>query len=133
MIGIDTNVLVRYLVNDDENQAEVAATLIDSYEGQQNSIYINNIVICELVWVLSKGYKYSKESIGPLLREILSTTEFSFYDARLLLLCLFEYEKSKSDFADILISKLNNKAGCSTTYTFDQKASTLANFSNLIK
>lgn len=128
MIGIDTNILVRYLTEDDPIQSVKATELIKKYFGQENSIFINNIVICELIWVLEKGYKYSKEQIIMVLKEILSTVEFSFENQQILWLSILDYETHKADFSDILIGKLNIFSGCNYTITFDKAASQLTMF-----
>ena len=121
MIGIDTNVLVRYLVRDDEHQHKQADALITHYITNSRKIFINNIVICELIWVLgSKGYKYSRLQISDLLKELLSTVEFEFEEHHLLWLSFLEYKNSTADFSDILISKINTQHNCRTTYSFDK-------------
>lgn len=132
MIGIDTNVLVRYLTQDDKVQSEKAAKLINKYVGKDNAIFINNIVICELIWVLERGYKYSKAQVITVLKEILTTMEFSFENHKNLWISALEYEKSTADFSDILIGKLNESNDCSKTHTFDTKAAMLATF-NIIE
>ncbi len=132
MIGIDTNVLVRYLTQDDEKQAtivNIVNKVISQYENQAQSIFINNIVICELIWVLERGYKYSKKEITDAVRAILSTTEFVFEQPETLWLSLNDYEKYNADFSDILLGKINKVYGCISTITFDNKAVTLKEFS----
>ena len=128
MIAIDTNVLVRYLTNDDEIQSYKASQLLSSQAGSNNSIFINNIVICELIWVLERGYKYSKQQVTSAIKEILATVEFSFENHKILWTSIIEYEKSKADFSDILIGKLNISKNCTCTFTFDIDASTLSTF-----
>ena len=64
MIGIDTNILVRYLTKDDIEQAITASNLLEQYSGDESSVYINNIVLCEVIWVLESGYKYPKYLAG---------------------------------------------------------------------
>lgn len=121
MIGIDTNILVRYLTNDDEEQCKIVANLLKQHAGRKSGIYINNIVLCELIWVLETGYKYSREIITNAIKMLLQTIEFSFDHHELLVLAIMEYEKStKIDFADILISLSNKKNGCKITYSFDK-------------
>ena len=128
MVGIDTNVLVRYFTIDDDAQAEKAAKFFDYYSGKKASIFINNIVICELIWVLIRLYKYNKSEVVDLVKVILSTVEFAFEDHNFLLKCLQNYEESEADFADILIGNMNLKYACKTTYTFDKKATKLEFF-----
>jgi predicted nucleic-acid-binding protein len=131
MIGIDTNILVRYLTEDDIDQADLANKLISRYVNCERSIFINNIVICELIWVLERGYKYRKEQIVALIKEILSTIEFNFENHEILWLTLKVYEKSSADFSDISIGKTNAYLGCHTTYSFDSKAYSLEEFNLL--
>ncbi len=120
MIGLDTNVLVRYLTQDDKEQA-----------GKFQSLFINNVVLCELVWVLSRGYKYKKENITYVLRHIFSTKEFAFEKGSILWEALDEYEHNALDFSDALISRINHNNKCETSYTFDKSANLTKQFSLL--
>ena len=131
MIGIDTNVLVRYLTQDDEKQSIISTRLINTYENNAESLFISNIVLCELIWVLERGYKYSKKEIVNVMRGILSTIEFAFEYHEALLLSLSDYEKYSADFSDILLGKINQLYGCEHTITFDTKASSLKEFKSL--
>jgi predicted nucleic-acid-binding protein len=114
MIGIDTNILVRHLTQDDAAQAQIAEQIFEDCANTNNSLFINNIVICELIWVLERGYKYSKEEIGQVIKQILSTEN--------------QYIQNKLDFSDALIGEINKEAGCSKTLTFDQAAATVDYF-----
>ena len=129
MIGIDTNVLARYLIEDDEKQTQKAVELIDKYSGDNAAIFINNIVICELVWVLKRGYNYPKPQLVKLLKEIITTIEFCVEDSKVLWESISEYENSSVDFSDILIGNFNVARGCIHSFTFDKKASNLESFS----
>ena len=131
MIAVDTNILVRYITNDDKEQALLATTLLDSYIGKEKSIFINNIVLCELVWVLVRGYKYQKEDIIKTLKLLLSSIEFEFENHELAFLAVIEYEKAEADFSDILIGLLYHYRNCKVTYSFDQKALKLKYFKKL--
>ena len=121
MIAVDTNILVRYITSDDEEQSLMAENLLDKYEGQEKSILINNIVLCELIWVLSRGYKYSKVEIVETLKLLLSSLEFVFENYELAFLAVDEYEIGGADFSDILIGIINDHIGCKT-FTFDHQA-----------
>jgi len=132
MLGIDTNVLVRYFTKDDDIQTKLAEKLLDKYSGEAGSIFINNIVICELIWVLNRLYKYNKVQIIILLREILCTIEFSFENQSLLTRSVLDYEDSDVDFADILIGNINLNNNCTTTFTFDKTASDLKSFEKIV-
>ena len=122
MIGIDTNVLVRYLVQDDEKQA-AAATKIFNRVSDTNPAFINNIVMCEMVWVLSRAYKYQKKIIVEVIEQLLTTSGIEFENAEIIRKALRRYSKGKGDFADFMIAETNNSNGASTTYTFDRRAS----------
>mgnify|MGYP002712613153 CR=1 FL=1 len=132
MIGVNTNILVRYLTQDDEKQANIVNRFIAQYEHQTGSIFINNIVICELIWVLERGYKYSKKEIISVVRIILSTAEFTFEQAEILWLSLNDYEKYNADFSDILLGIINKISGCDSTISFDSEALNLKEFNDPI-
>lgn len=131
MIGVDTNILVRYFTQDDPQQSQIAEILFDQYLNKPQSIFINNIVICELIWVLDSGYNYSKAQITKTIMQILSTKEFAFEHHSLLWLSLELYESGNIDFSDALISQLNKSHQCITTYTFDKQAIKLEGFADL--
>lgn len=122
MIGIDTNILVRYLTQDDTAQAQIVEQIFNKYASSSNSIFINNIVICELIWVLERGYKYNREDISSVIKQILLTEEFAFENNELLWIALSCYSINKLDFSDALIGEINKKHGCTKTFTFDQVA-----------
>ena len=122
MIAIDTNILVKYITQDDLQQAEAAENLLAIYNNNPQSIFINNIVLCEFIWVLEKGYKYTQQQISSTIRIILSTEEFAFEYHNVLWLALEEYELKNTDFSDSLISKLNYNLGYKQTFSFDKSA-----------
>ena len=122
MIAIDTNILVRYITQDDLVQAEAAEKLLATYNSKSQSIFINNIILCEFVWVLEKGYNYSQQQISSAIRIILSTEEFAFERHNILWLALEDYELRNTDFSDSLISKLNYNLGYKQTFSFDKAA-----------
>lgn len=131
MIGIDTNILICYVTGDDEAQSKKVDMLLDQYIGKSASVFVNNIVICELICVLEKGYKYHKNQIVTVLKEMAVTLEFCFEDHQTLWLSIIEYEKSTADFSDILIGNINIVKGCAENFTFDLNASSLSMFSLL--
>lgn len=131
MIALDTNILIRYLTQDDEIQAEVVNKYIETLIRDDEQFLINNIVVCEVVWVLERCYHYKREQIALALRGIFSATEFVFEDPEVLWLSLEDYEIDKIDFSDSLIGNINRKLGCTHTITFDKRASKLATFKEL--
>jgi len=133
LIGIDTNVLVRYITADDAEQAAIASKYLDQNCTQEQPGYINRIVQCELVWVLDKAYRYSSEQIAVALESIFRTRQFFIEDYEAALAALRQYRLGKADYADALIGYSNKSAGCSVTATFDRKAAKLAVFEEVVE
>lgn len=130
MIGLDTNILVRYLTQDDAKQAQLVNVFMQKHS-KTEIMFINNVVICELIWVLERGYKYEKAQIIDIIKVILSIETFSFEQSDVLWMTLDVFEKSNIDFSDALVGELNKLHACVTTYTFDIKASKISSFSLL--
>ncbi len=128
MIAIDTNILIRHLTQDDLEQAKIVEQIFDIYADSPNSIFINNIVMCELIWVLERGYKYKRAEIAEVIKQILSTEEFSFENRKLLWLALGQYNSNQLDFADALMGEVNKEFGRTKTITFDQTPRKAHNF-----
>ncbi len=128
MRALDTNVLVRYLTQDDPIQSAAAASYIQEYCTREHPGYINRIVMCELVWVLEGAYGYEKTQIADVLEKILQTGELIVEDSDAVWQSLDGYRKGKADFADLLLGRLNKSSGCHITATFDKKAGKLEYF-----
>ena len=131
MVGIDTNVLVRHLVQDDIAQAGLARELIEEKCGSDDPGHIALIVLCELVWVLRGAYEYQRSEIGRALKQILLTDCFDVEDHALAWNALDDYAATGADYADCIIARLNARRGSRTTWTFDRKAAKLDGFSLL--
>ncbi|MFQ3168802.1 MAG: putative nucleic-acid-binding protein [Limisphaerales bacterium] len=119
MIGLDTNVLIRYLVQDDPRQAKMATKLIEGKCSKQSPGRISLVVMCELVWVLLGAYRYPKKSVVAALGQLLITAELEVENEEVARLSLDAYRNGAADFADYVIGFSNKKAGCDVTYTFD--------------
>jgi predicted nucleic-acid-binding protein len=132
MIGIDTNVIVRYIVQDDEPQAKAATKLIEQTCSPDNPGYINHIVLCETVWVLRKNYKVGKAEICRIIEQIMRTDRLVVEDIQLVWRALQEFKSSKADFADCLLGQKNLAAGCRYTATLDDAASQTRGYKLLI-
>jgi len=118
MIGLDTNVLVRYLTKDDEAQWRQAVEIIN----HADSCFISDIVLCELVWVLrGKCYQYSRKEILDTLELILQSNKFEFANRTVIFQAIKLTRLGKADFADYLIGAVNHNNECSETVTFDRK------------
>lgn len=129
MIGIDTNVLVRYLAQDDPKQTESATRLIEKKCSDSNPAFINHIVLCETIWVLERLYDVKKNLMTEILGKILNTEQFEIYKIEIVWRAFQEYKKNnKVDFADCLISQINLENGCMETATFDKAASRTAGY-----
>ncbi len=119
MIGLDTNMLVRYLTQDEPEQAKKAMSEIEKGLSQGQMFFIADIVVCELVWVLETAYRYERKEIARVLDRILRTKQFQFESKDLLWQSLADYKQKRGDFSDYLIGLAGQKAGCKETITFD--------------
>jgi predicted nucleic-acid-binding protein len=122
MTGIDTNVLVRYLVQDDPDQSRKAARFIANECSSDDPALINRIVLCELVWVLESAYGYTREKVIFALEKVLRTAQFTIEDHQEAWSSFRAYQDG-ADFADAFIGAINRRLGCEHTVTFDRKAS----------
>lgn len=122
MIGIDTNVLVRYVLQDDAKQSHQATRFVEQECSIDSPGFINGVVLCEFVWVLETAYEYQREDIAKLLTMILRTRQFHVYQADIIWQSLNSYQKGLADFADNYIANLNHQNNCTYTVSFDKKA-----------
>ncbi|MEE8057330.1 MAG: type II toxin-antitoxin system VapC family toxin [Pseudomonadales bacterium] len=122
MRGIDTNVLVRYLVQDDPKQSKKASKFIDEYCTLDAPCFIGHIVLCELVWVLESNYGQTRNEITLIIEHLLQVGELEVMDQEVVWKALNDYKTSNVDFPDHLIGRVNESRGCEFTVTFDKKA-----------
>ena len=128
MLGIDTNILVRFLVQDDETQFEKARKLIKREVAAGRRVFVNQLVLMETEWVLRSRYSVSKHQIIEAISGLLDATDVQFEDEPAIEEAIFIWKESIADFADCLIGAKNRRLGCRATATFDLKASKLPNF-----
>ncbi len=128
MRGLDTNVLVRHLVQDDPGQSKKASQFITRECSRESPCLLNRIVLCELVWVLESAYGYPKEIIATVLERILRTSQFVIEGRQAAWAALNKYQKGGADFADYLLATVNCELGCAHTVTLDKKAGREAGF-----
>ena len=121
MIGLDTNVLVRYIMQDDPGQSSRATAIVESLEGV-GSAYITLVSMVELVWVLTASFELTHAQVSQALDGILRTKQFKIENADQVIRALRVFKFGKSGFADCLIERSANSAGCDKTVTFDVKA-----------
>jgi predicted nucleic-acid-binding protein len=128
VIGLDTNLLVRLLVRDDPAQAQRARAFVEAHSSPEDPAWVSQVVLCELVWVLTAGYGYRRAEVADVLQALLSTGSLLVEEASLVSRAVAEYRRGAADFADCLLARLNRARGCSTTGTFDRKAARLEGF-----
>ena len=128
MLGLDTNVLVRFLVQDDAQQFERARRLINREVGQVEPVLISLLVLLETEWVLRSRYALPKTDILGVFSSLLETAELVFEDETAVEEALFIWRDSPAQFADCLINARHRQLGCRATATFDSKAAKLAGF-----
>jgi len=125
MIGLDTNVLVRYIMQDDPKQSIKATTLIESLDADHLG-FISVISILELYWVLTSCYGLTNHQVKQALDVLLRTKQIIVDRADQVLRALRIFEAGKADFADCLIERTAASAGCEQIFTFDVNASKYA-------
>ncbi len=131
MIGLDTNVLVRWIAQDDEMQCSKIKQLFGEYKARAETFYINEVVLCETLWVLQSVFSYQKEDLILLLNSLLNNADLVIENESLVSAALSLYEKHRAGFADCLISVKNAAAECQTTLSFDKAASNLPTMTRL--
>jgi predicted nucleic-acid-binding protein len=128
MIGLDTNILLRYLVKDDLVQWERATRFISTRCTIENPGFIDRIALCEMVWVLTRGHGYGRTDIVRVIGRLLASPELLLEDEELVRDALQSYERSGIDLSDALMAKVNLAHGCEATATFDRKAAKIDGF-----
>jgi predicted nucleic-acid-binding protein len=125
--GLDTNVLIRLLLADDPEQtARGRAFVADRSAGEP--LFINRIVICELVWTLRRGFRFDRGQIAAVVDRMLKSRALEIEDYDALGFALYLYHTSGADLADCLLGVTNGLLGCERTATFDRKAAELDEF-----
>ena len=122
MKGVDTNVLVRYLVRDDPAMAERAEEFLEGECLPHDPCMVNRIVLAEMAWVLRRTYRYERDEIATALDMIMRTDRFVVENEAASMTALDSYRDGSADFADRLIAETNVVLGCSETATFDRAA-----------
>jgi len=120
MKGLDTNVLVRYLTQDDQRQSRLAASEIEGAAKRDEKLLIRPLVLCELVWVLESAYGFGKAEIVRVLDLMMRTAQFEISEKETLWQALDEYHRGKGDFSDYYLGIANEDDGAEITLTFDK-------------
>lgn len=120
MRAVDTNILVRLVVEDDKLQTKRVVRLISDVIENDGRLFVSDIVLCEFVWVLRGCYDIKKTDIIDTLRNFLRARHLQFTDENIILRALMAYDRGKGDFSDYLIFQHADDAGCSQLITFDK-------------
>lgn len=125
MFGIDTNVLVRFLLNDDPEQGAHVKKLIEEALATGQPVAVGLLVILETEWVLRSCAKIDKKAVITTLRMLLESRDLQIEHEDCLEHALYLYENNNADFADCLIATGYKRTGCSAMFTFDRKAAAI--------
>jgi predicted nucleic-acid-binding protein len=125
MIALDTNVLVRFLTQDDPDQGRMASDLIGGLT-EQNPGFVVREVLVELVWVLERSYRYERSEIARVLEGFLLASELEIEEGDSVGAVLQLYETKGFGFSDLMIRQAARRSGAATLKTFDRKAARLA-------
>lgn len=121
MIAVDTNVLVRLFVNDDVAQAAKARALFDAHADKDDSLWIADIVLAELVWALDRSYGRPRNDIVAVLRALAGNATVQLESAAAMAQATTLYERGPADFVDCLLAIKAQLSGCESLRSFDRK------------
>jgi predicted nucleic-acid-binding protein len=130
LIGIDTNVLIRWNVDEESNPAQ-SESARQAITGRGERVYINAVVLAESVWVMSNAYRVDRTEQRAFVRVLLDHPQIVLSDREVVMRALNAFESGGPGLADYLIGELNAAAGCRTTLTFDKAAGKTLHFTQL--
>lgn len=123
MIGLDTNVVIRYLVQDEPKQSAIATHLIEKAVADGEILWICQVTLCEIAWVLERCYSLAKSDLIQVIKQLLQTHQMRIEQDDIVWQALRDFEHlAGTDFSDCLIGRQNAFNECSFTYTFDKNA-----------
>ncbi len=128
MIGLDTNVVVRYLAQDDPKQSAAATRLFERALTQDSPGFVSAIVLCEVAWVLAECYGADRARIRGALEGLLGAKQIAVEAPDAVRKALRAWGESAADFADALIGEVASAHGAAKTVTFDRAAAKLPGF-----
>jgi predicted nucleic-acid-binding protein len=128
MIGLDTNILVRYLTQDDPVQSAKATEILERRLTPKNPGFVSVVVMVETVWVLDRAYGLAVQEIAATVERLLQVEVLMIEDEQEVFTAMVALKQGRASFADGLIAELGARAGCTRTLTFDQKAGRLPSF-----
>jgi predicted nucleic-acid-binding protein len=128
MIGLDTNVLVRYFAQDDPVQSLKASEIMELRLTENEPGFVSVMTMVEMVWVLSSIYELSDQEVASAVERMLQADTLFIQNEQEVFTATVALKAGRGSFADALIGALGTWAGCASTLTFDRKASRLGNF-----
>jgi predicted nucleic-acid-binding protein len=128
MIGLDTNILVRYLAQDDPVQSPRATEIIERRLSEEDPGFISVVTIVEAAWVLDRAYGLAAAEVAAAIEHILQADVLIVENEQEVFAAMTALRDGSGSFADALIAALGTRAGCARTLTFDRKALRLPGF-----
>jgi predicted nucleic-acid-binding protein len=128
MIGIDTNVLLRLLVRDDDGQVRAAERFIATHCTPDDPGFVSLVVVVETAWALRRFYLYDRSQIATALESLLNVAELEIESAAEVRSAVADFATSAAGFVDCLVARTNVSVGCDYTVTFDRKVAKLKGF-----
>lgn len=128
MIGLDTNILIRYLTQDDPVQSAKATEILERRLTPKNPGFVSVVAMVEIVWVLDRAYGLTALEIATSVERLLQVEVLAIENEQQVFTAMVAVKQGRGSFADALIVELGACAGCTRTLTFDQKALRLPSF-----
>jgi predicted nucleic-acid-binding protein len=128
MIGLDTNVLIRYLTYDDPIQSAKATEIIERRLTPKNPGFVSIVAMVETVWVLDRAYSLTAQEISTAVERLLQVEVLAIENEQQVFTAMVALKQGRGSFSDALIAQLGVRAGCARTLTFDRKALRLPGF-----
>lgn len=128
MIGLDTNVVIRYVTQDDPRQSAAATRLFERSLSVDNPGFVSLVTVCEIAWVLAECYRADRDRIRAVIEGLLASKQILVQSAELVWKALRAWQGSPADFSDALIGELAVAEGAKKTVTFDKAAAKLDAF-----
>jgi predicted nucleic-acid-binding protein len=128
MIGLDTNILVRYLTQDDPVQSAKAADILERRLTDKNLGFVSVVAMVETVWVLDRAYFLTAQEIATAIERLLQVEVLAIENEQEVFTAMVALKQGRGSFADALIAELGARVGCTRTLTFDRKATRIPGF-----
>lgn len=128
MIGLDTNILIRYLTQDDPRQSAKAREILEHRLTPKNPGFVSVVAMVETVWVLDRAYGLTAQEIATAVECLLQVEVLAIENEQQVFSALVALKQARGSFADALIAEFGARVGCTRTLTFDQKALRLPGF-----